>query len=238
MSKTIDKIESRTVYFTNYPSKHPNAMNKSVKNTEECCRLAAERAKELKIKQIVIASDRGYSALKLMEALDKLDYKDAKVVVDAGMYGELGPNKNAFKAENLKKLEERGVRVVWATSTFAGLSRSLRWRYGTIQIAEIVAAVYKTISEGFKVAVEIAMTCSDTGDLKIGEECIAIGGTSRGADTAVALIPCNSFTFFDGKWGMKVLEIICMPRDRTPKAPSAFDLETHKGKTDWISYSP
>jgi hypothetical protein len=213
-------------------------MNKSMENTEECCKLAAERAKDLKIKQIVIASDRGFSALKLMEALNEVGYKDVKVVVDAGMYGELGPNRNAFNAENQKKLEKMGAKVVWATSTFTGLSRSLRWRYGTIQIAEIIAAVYKTISEGFKVAVEIAMTCSDTGDLRVGEECIAIGGTARGADTAVVLIPCNSFTFFDGKWGMKILELICMPRDRTPKAPSAFDIETRKGKVDWISYSP
>jgi hypothetical protein len=42
----------------------------------------------------------------------------------------------------------------------------------------------------------------------------------------------------DGKWGMKIHEIICMPRPRTPKAPSAFDYATHKTKHDFVSYGP
>ncbi len=238
MTENVDRYEVRTVYFTNYPLKHPAAYRRSRGNTEECCRLAVARAKELGIKQMVIASDSGYSALELMKALDAEGMGEVNVVVEAGMYGETGPNETGFNPKNRKTLEEKGVKIVWATSAFTGLSRAVRWRYGTIQLAEIIAATYKTISEGVKVAVEIAMTCADTGDLKVGEKCVAIGGTSKGADTAVVLTPCNTFAFFDGEWGMKVHEIVCMPECRTPKAPSALDYVTRKGKYDYISYSP
>ena len=233
----MDTIESKTVYFTNYP-RTKGAWNKWRENTPECCRLVAERAKELGVKQIVIASDTGYSAFKLMEALKKANLKSTKVVVDAGMYGELGPNKTSFDAESRKKLEKMGAKIVFATSAFTGMSRAVRWRYGTILVAEVIAAVYKTVSEGLKVAVEIAMTCADSGELLVGEECIAIGGTVRGVDTAVVLTPCNSFAFFDGKWGMKIHEIICMPRCRTPRPPSALDYETHKSAVNFVAYSP
>jgi hypothetical protein len=234
MSDVSEKYETRTVYFTNYPSKRSDAWKRSMKNTRECCRLAVERTAELGIKQVVVSSDTGFSARIFMEELKKKGLKDVKVIVEAGMYGERGPNQHFFEKENREKLEEMGVKVVFATSTFAGLSRAVRWRFGTIQLAEIIAAVYKTIAEGVKVAVEIAIACSDTGDLVVGEKCISIGGTSRGADTAVVLTPCNSFAFFDGKWGMKIHEIICMPECRTPKRPSAFDYVTHKTMIDYV----
>jgi hypothetical protein len=238
MAEKSDAVESKAVYFTNYPDRHPGAWKRSRANTDECCRLAVRRAKELGIRQMVIASDTGHSAVRLMEAVKREGLTNVRVVVEAGTYGELGPNSVGFDPKNRRRLEGDGVKIVFATSPFTGLSRAVRWRYGGIEIAELIAAVYKTISEGFKVAVEIAMTCADTGDLAVGEECVAIGGTSRGADTAVVLTPCNSFAFFDGRWGMKIHEVICMPRCRTPRPPSAFDYSTHKGRYGFISYSP
>ena len=238
MSKIENSYDAKTVYFTNYPLTHPDASKVSRRNTPKCCKLAVNRTEELGIKQIVIASDTGFSALKLMDEIKAANIGNVKVIVEAGMYGEFGPNKTGFVPENKDKLEKMGAKVVWGTSSFTGLSRAIRWRYGNIQLAEIIAAVYKTLSEGFKVAVEIAMTCADMGVLTVGEKCMAIGGTSRGADTAVVLTPCNSFAFFDGTWGMKIHEIVCIPECRTPKAPSALDYVSHKNKIDFISYSP
>lgn len=238
MNENEDSYKVQTVYFSNYPLKHPAAWRKSRLNTNECCRLAVKRCKELGIKQIVIASDTGFSALKLMEEVLRQELNDVKIVVEAGMYGEVGPNRTGFSKKGISDLENMGAKVVWATSAFSGLSRALRWRYGTIQLAEIIAAVYKTFSEGVKVAVEIAMTCADTGDLSVGEKCVSIGGTSKGSDTALVLTPCNTFAFFDGEWGMKIHEVVCMPECRTPKSASALDYVSHKGKTDFISYSP
>lgn len=238
MIEKKDSYKVQTVYFSNYPPKHPDAWKKSRFNTSECCRLAVQRSIDLGIKQIVIASDTGFSALKLMEEVQNHQLKDVQIVVEAGMYGEIGPNRTGFLKQSITELELAGAKIVWATSAFSGLSRALRWRYGTIQLAEIIAATYKTFSEGVKVAVEIAMTCADTGDLRVGEKCVSIGGTSKGSDTAVVLTPCNTFAFFDGEWGMKIHEVICMPECRTPKSASALDYVTHNSKADFISYSP
>jgi hypothetical protein len=49
----------------------------------------------------------------------------------------------------------------------------------------------------------------DAGLIPHGEEIIAIGGSSKGADTAVVITPAHSNHFFD----TKVKEIICKPRE-------------------------
>ena len=57
--------------------------------------------------------------------------------------------------------------------------------------------VYKTIGEGFKVCAEIAIMAADSGGVPVDEEVISIGGTIRGADVVVVLIPAHSNNFFD-----------------------------------------
>jgi hypothetical protein len=59
-----------------------------------------------------------------------------------------------------------------------------------------------------KVACEIAAMAADAGLVRTDAEIIAVGGTGRGADTAVVLLPNYSHRFFN----MKIKEIICKPR--------------------------
>jgi hypothetical protein len=59
-----------------------------------------------------------------------------------------------------------------------------------------------------KVCMEIALMAADAGLVAVGEPCIAIGGTGRGADTAVVLTPANAQSFFD----LRVMEILAKPR--------------------------
>ena len=56
----------------------------------------------------------------------------------------------------------------------------------------------------------ITLMAADAGLIKTKEEVIAIGGRSRGADTAVVIKPANLNSFFD----IELREIICMPRDK------------------------
>jgi hypothetical protein len=48
----------------------------------------------------------------------------------------------------------------------------------------------------------------DAGLLKLGEEIISMGGTARGADTAVTLKPVHVKDFFS----LRIKEILCKPR--------------------------
>ncbi|MBF0227435.1 MAG: hypothetical protein HQK76_18475 [Desulfobacterales bacterium] len=56
--------------------------------------------------------------------------------------------------------------------------------------------------------VEISIMAADAGVLS-GSDIIAIGGTGRGADTALVLGPANQSDFFD----IRIREIICKPRE-------------------------
>jgi len=59
-----------------------------------------------------------------------------------------------------------------------------------------------------KVAIEISIMAADAGLLSTAEEVIAIGGTARGADTAIVLKPAHAHDVFS----LRVQEVICKPR--------------------------
>ncbi len=58
-----------------------------------------------------------------------------------------------------------------------------------------------------KVAFEIAIMAADAGVVRTDEDVVSIGGTGRGADTAIVLAPVHTHNFFD----IKVKEILCKP---------------------------
>ncbi|MBI2979936.1 MAG: hypothetical protein HYY41_03810 [Chloroflexi bacterium] len=58
-----------------------------------------------------------------------------------------------------------------------------------------------------QVACEISLMAADAGLVRTDEDVISIGGSHRGADTAVVLKPVNSTNFFD----LRVGEILCKP---------------------------
>jgi hypothetical protein len=66
----------------------------------------------------------------------------------------------------------------------------------------------RTFGQGTKVALEIAAMAADAGLVRVDEDIIAIGGTGRGADTALVLAPSYVHRFFN----TRVKEIICKPR--------------------------
>jgi hypothetical protein len=66
----------------------------------------------------------------------------------------------------------------------------------------------RMFGQGMKVACEIAAMAADAGLVRVDEEVVSIGGTGRGADTAIVLQPSYVHRFFQ----TKVREIICKPR--------------------------
>jgi hypothetical protein len=70
-----------------------------------------------------------------------------------------------------------------------------------------MAQTLRMLGQGFKVCVEISGMALDAGLIPYGEEIVAIGGSAKGADTAVVITPAHSNRFFD----TKINEIICKP---------------------------
>ena len=173
-------------------------------NTGETLRLAKERADQLGIRDIIIASYTGYTALEALEV-----FKGYNLVVVAGVFGFREPNQDRLPPEVKAKIEGGGGKIVRAAHAFGTMGRAVNRRFGVIQIDEIVAHVLRLFSQGVKVGCEVACMAVDAGTIRIDEEAIAIGGHVGGADTAIVLKPSNTHTFFD----TRILEIICKPRE-------------------------
>ncbi len=185
-------MELKTVYF-DQPGQQ---------NTEETLRIAKRRADELGIKTVLVASTEGGTAVKAVEIL-----KGLRVIAVSHATGFKEPNMQRFTAENRKIFESKGGIVLTTTHTFAGVSRALINKFSTVALGDIIANSLRVFGQGTKVACEIAMMAADSGLARTDEDVIAIGGTSRGADTAVVLTPVNSHEFF----AMKVKELLCKP---------------------------
>jgi hypothetical protein len=173
--------------------------------TRSTLEAAIERAHALKIKHVVVASTGGGTALELAKVLPN-DIEAVCVTHHAG-FREFGRNELPDAAEN--KLAEHGIPVLRTTHLFAGVERALRLKFGGLGPAETIAFTYRTLGEGTKVAVEIAVMALDAGLVPYGKDVIAIAGTGSGADTAIVIRPAHSRQFFE----TQVREIISKPTD-------------------------
>jgi hypothetical protein len=72
----------------------------------------------------------------------------------------------------------------------------------------LIADSLRLFGQGTKVAVEIAVMAADAGALS-GKDIVSIGGSGRGADTALVLKPAHQNSFFE----LRIREVICKPRD-------------------------
>lgn len=172
-------------------------------NTKETLRLAKERAEELGIKNIVVASTKGGTGVEASEV-----FRGYNVVVVTHATGFRAPDVQELLPENRDLIERTGAKILTATHAFRTLGRAIFKKFGTIQMEGIVANILRIFGHGMKVACEITCMAADGGLIRTDQEVVAIGGTGGGADTAVVLKPCNTHAFLD----LKIKEIICKPR--------------------------
>ncbi len=185
-------MELKTVYF----------INPCRENTEEVLRIAKQRAQELGIKTMLVASTRGDAAVRAMDIFQGL-----RVIAVTHVTGYRAPNTQEFTEENRKIVESKGGIVLTTTHTFGGVSQAMRNKFNTYVIGDIIANTLRIFGEGMKVVCEITLMAVDGGLVRTDEDVIVIAGTGKGADTAVVLKPVTSQNFFD----LKIKEILCKP---------------------------
>lgn len=171
-------------------------------NTDQTLRLAFERGNALGLDEVVVASSSGETGFKVLDL-----FTGFRVTVVTYHSGFKTPFRSFMPAEVRQNLEQRGATVVCATHALSGLERSLSKRHSGIYPVLIIADTLRLMGQGTKVAVEIAIMAADAGALT-GNDIIAIGGTSGGADTAMVLKPANQSDLFD----LRIREIVCKPR--------------------------
>ncbi len=169
-------------------------------NTERTFQLAWENAQELGIRHIVVASSSGETGARAAEF-----FQGMQVVV---VTPPVCDNMVEVQPEYRRRIELAGAHILTCAYALGGVSRAVRRKLGTYQLEEIIGFVLRDFCEGIKVACEITVMAADAGLVPVGEEIIAIAGTTKGADTAAVMLSANTQDFFD----LRVLEILCKPR--------------------------
>lgn len=179
-------------------------------NTGDAARFAVERAKELGVRSIVVASTTGASALEFEKAMKG---SGLSLVVVTHVVGFAEPGVWQFSEENAATLRTNGAKIVVGTHVLSGLERSFSRsaKVGGGSRTEAVAeALRRVVAVGLKVAVECTLIAADQGAIPVDEEVVAVGGTASGADTVCVIRPSHTSAFFD----LQVREIVAMPRNR------------------------
>ena len=176
--------------------------NAGYENTAQTIALAVKRAQETGIEDFVVASNTGATILELM------NYSVKQLVCVTHQVGFKNPGEDEMGVEMRERLQKDGVRLLTTTHLFAGVDRALRLQSGGLYPAEIVAMTLRMLGQGVKVGVEIAVMALDAGLIPYGKDVIAIGGTGRGADSAIIIRPDHASAIFKSQ----LREIICKPK--------------------------
>ena len=176
--------------------------NPGESNTDDTLRIARERAAEMGIETVLVASTRGHTGAKAAEVFEGFN-----LVVVSHSTGFARPDYQQLTAENRELIESRGGTILTTTHAFAGVSRAMRRKLETCGVGDLVAQTLRIFGEGMKVCCEIALMAADSGLARTDEQVIAVAGTGRGADTAVVLKPVHAQDFFE----LRIQEILCKP---------------------------
>ncbi len=175
-------------------------------NTEAVIEHSLQRAEELGLKHIVVATG-GETLLKTVNRIDERqsDIQAIGVTLQAGTWNTYGePNWDL-----LSQSQKKGAQVLTVTHGLMGTVESaIQKKFGGLPPMELIAHTYYTFSQGTKVAVEIALSAVDCGLVTAGTDVVSIAGSGQGADTSLVLTARSSVDFFD----VKIRELLCLPR--------------------------
>jgi hypothetical protein len=171
-------------------------------NTADTLRLARERAGELGVRHLLVASTHGGTALRAADLFTGSGIEVIAVSICAA-FDDMGWT---ITAAERGKLEGRGIRVLTSAHALGdGISEGFN---GEHTVGSIVASTLRWFSQGMKVAVEISLMAVEAGLVPAGKELISVAGTNDGADTAIVVAP----SFARKVKEMSVREILCKPR--------------------------
>ncbi len=179
-------------------------------NTDETLRAALERARALGIKKIVVATNTGKTPLRLLELIPSGEEYEIIAVSVSAHTPKIG-----LPPERKAELVAKGIKVIHAYSGAEGALERGDIPYPNVERS--IAAALSTVSTGLHAIFWCVLAALDQGLINPEEEVIAVAGTGSlggGADTAVVIKAGYPYMLFDRTKGMKIKEIIAMPRER------------------------
>ncbi len=176
-------------------------------NTDKTVELAKERATELGIRKVVVASETGLTALKVLDA-----FPGSEVIVVSSAVGTcvegsiIGDLMIGIPDQGiLEQLRDSGAKVIRGTDPFWNLAAHTQ----VVDVCKLGMMFFKVVCGGLHVCMTAVLEATDAGHLVEGEEAVALAGSFVGLDTAVVAGAANSVNFFKK---FEVLEVICKPR--------------------------
>lgn len=188
----MNDVTIRTTYFA-YPGND---------NTAHVLLIAKQRADELGIRSILVATTSGATGVRASQVFQGYD-----LVLVSHSAGFEAPNTQELTEENRAAIEAHGGHILTTQHALGGVGRAVRRKLQTYELDEIIAYTLRIFGQGMKVVCEIALMAADAGLVRVGDPAISIAGTGQGADTAVVLKPANAQSFFD----LQVMEVLCKP---------------------------
>jgi hypothetical protein len=173
-------------------------------NTETLLSVTKIRAEELGIRDIVVATSHGDTAIKTREAFGP----DANIVAVTISEGFKDKGWTITETER-KTLEDRGIKVLTSIHALGGdVGSAFAEKYGGGYPVRAVRDTLYRFGQGMKVAVEIVLMAADAGLIDMEGEVMAIAGTGAGADTCIVVKPAYPRKFFE----LEIREILAKPR--------------------------
>ncbi len=172
-------------------------------HTDEVLQIVKEASDRLGVRDVVVASTRGYTGVRAAETL----LPGRNLVIVTHMAGFKSPGTLELDPDSRRRMEELGAKVLVATHALSGVERAMRKQLGTYGPVELMANALRLFGEGIKVCVEIAVMAADAGLIPVDRDVICVAGTGKGADTAAVVRPAHSSNFFD----LRVKVILCKP---------------------------
>lgn len=191
-----------------------------IANTTATLEATRERAATLGINQLVVATTTGQTAIDCARTMPEMKTLvavtmhavDRTILVKRPSGMVMAPD-----PDRLEAARAAGVIVYTGVHSLGGaVSAAIQQQFGGSQAVDIIAATYKTISVGTKVAVECMLMAADAGYLDMQQPVISLGGWKGGADTAIILMPAYTHRFFD----TRILEFITLPRRDGDEGPT------------------
>ena len=175
-------------------------------NKNETFQLAYKRAVELGIREIIISSTHGSTALQAAEIFKPHKCNIIAVTISEG-YKDKGWT---MTKEERNRLLNKDIKIFTGTHALSGdVNTAFNQKFGGKAINEIVAQTLYRFSQGMKVCVEIVLMVADAGLISMDTDVISIAGTGDGADTAIVVKPSYPRKFLE----LKIKEIIAKPRE-------------------------
>jgi len=198
----MDKMVKRQVYYFDQPGEG---------NTQLVIEAVSQRLKAGGIKRVIVASTSGETAARFARSLK--GKFELICVSEAPFRREWGEGWPCLKEEFRQELEELKVPIIdKAPYVFHNsVLDSARWSDAFPE--RLVKETLYCFGQGMKVAVEVALMAVSCGYVIPFEDVIGVGGSGKGADTAIVLRATYPACLFDKDSAkrLEIREVIAMP---------------------------